>query len=327
MNSRRRAALFAIVSAFSMIFSGAGWSAQPTRIIVGFPAGNATDITARIMAQWLTERLGQQFIVENRPGAGGNIATEAVARAPADGRTLLLIAPSHAVNAALSRIAHRKTRVNALNLGYDFAPVASFVHQPNVMLVHPSVPARTVPEFIAHAKTNPGKISFASAGKGTSIHMATELFKVMVGVDLVHVPYRGGASALADLISGQVQLMFGSISTSVEAVASGGLRLLAVTTARRWESLPETPTIGEFVPGYEMSTWFGLGAPQGTPTGIIERLNLEINAALADPGIKAKLSDLGCAPLPGSSDEFRTLIATETEKWARVIDVAGVIPE
>ena len=312
MKSRRRAALFAIAGACSIMFSAGAWSAQPTRIIVGFPAGNATDIIARIMAQWLTEHLGQPFIVENRPGAGGNIATEAVARAPADGRTLLLIAPSHAVNAALAR---------------NFAPVAAFVRQPNVMLVHPSVPATTIPELIAHAKANPGRINFASAGKGTSIHMATELFKLMAGVDLVHVPYRGGASALADLIGGQVQLMFGSISTSIEAVAGGRLRLLAVTTARRWESLPEVPAIGEFVPGYEMSTWFGLGAPPGTPADIVARLNLAINAALADPSIKAKLADLGCAPLPGSADEFAALIVAETEKWAKVVDAAGISAE
>jgi tripartite-type tricarboxylate transporter receptor subunit TctC len=292
---------------------------QPVRIIVGFAAGSATDITARLMAQRLSERLGQQFVVENRPGAGGNIGTEAVAKAPSDGHTLLLVAPSHAINATLYE-----------KLNYDFnrdiVPVATILHQPNVMVVNPSVPAQTVPEFIAYAKANPGKINFASGGKGSSNHLAGELFKMMTDIDIVHVPYRGGGPALTDLIGGQVQVFFGAPSTSIEAIRAGKLRLLAVSTASRWEGLPDVPTVGEFVPGYDVVTWFGFGAPRNTPAAIVNKLNKEINTALADPKIMARISDMGASPFAGSPADFGKLIADETEKWAKVVKFAGIKP-
>ncbi len=295
------------------------YPSRPVRIVVGVAAGSANDILARLIGQWLSDRLGQPFIIENRPGAATNIATEAVVRAPADGYTLLMFAPSSAINATL---------YNKLNFVFvrDIAPVASLVRQTQVMLVHPSVPARTVSEFIAHAKANPGRINMASSGNGTSLHIAGELFKMMAGVDLAHVPYRGGAPALTDLLAGQVQVMFPVPSSSIEYIRQGTLRPLAVTTATRWEALPNIPTVGEFVPGYEASTWFGIGAPRNTPADIIEKLNKEINAGLVDRKIKARIDDLGGGAFASSPNEFGKLIADETEKWAKVVKFAGITP-
>ena len=288
--------------------------------IVGFAAGGAPDILARLMGQWLSERLGQPFVIENRPGAGSNIATEAVVRAPPDGYTLLLVSPANAINATL----YDKLNFNFIR---DIAPVAGIIREPHVMVVNPSVPAKTVPEFIAYAKANPGKLNMASAGNGTAAHVAGELFKMMTGVDMVHVPYRGAAPALTDLLGGQVQVMFAAMPASIEYIRAGKLRALAVTTATRSEALPDIPTVGEFVPGYEASAWFGVGAPKNTPAEIIDKLNKEINAALADPKIKARLADLGGTVLPGSPADFGKLIADETEKWGKVIRAANIKPE
>jgi tripartite-type tricarboxylate transporter receptor subunit TctC len=290
---------------------------RPVRIIVGTAAGGGNDIVARLIGQWLSERLGQQFVIENRPGAGTNIGTEAVVRAPPDGYTLLLVGPPHAVNATL----YEKLNYNFLR---DIAPVASISRELNVMAVHPSFPAKTVPEFIAYAKANPGKINMASAGNGTGPHVTGELFKMMAGVNIVHVPYRGTAPGLADLLGGQVQVMFPSVPSSVEHIRAGKLRALAVTTAMRSEALPDIPTMGDFVPGYEASSVYGLGAPRDTPAEIIDKLNKEINAALADPKMKAQLADLGGTVLPGSPADFGKLLADETEKWAKVIKFAGI---
>jgi tripartite-type tricarboxylate transporter receptor subunit TctC len=305
--------------AVSRIARAQAYPTRPVRIVVGFPPGGA-DITARLIGQWLSERLGQQFIIENRPGAGTNIATEAVARAPSDGYTLLLCFTANAINATLY------DRLN-FNFIRDIAPVAGLVRVPNVMAVNPSVPAGTVPEFIAYAKANPGKINMASTGNGTSTHLTGELFKAMTGVDMIHVPYRGGAPALTDLLAGQVQVMFDSLNNSVEHIRAGRLRALAVTTSTRSEALPNIPTIGDFVPGFEASSWIGVGAPSGTPPELVGKLNREINAGLASPGIKARLADLGGTPLVGSPADFGKLIAEETEKWAKVIRAANIKPE
>jgi tripartite-type tricarboxylate transporter receptor subunit TctC len=296
------------------------YPSRPARIVVGLAPGGANDIIARLMGQWLSERLGQPFIIENRPGAATNIATEAVVRAPADGCTLLLVSGAHTVNATL----YDKLSFNFIR---DIAPVAGIVRLPNLMLVNPSVPAKTVPEFIAYAKANPGKINMASPGIGTQPHLAGELFNIMAGLNLVHVPYRGGAPALTDLISGQVQVMFLSPAASIEYIRSGRLRALAVTAETRWEGLPDLPTVVEFVPGYESSNWFGVGAPKATPAEIVDQLNKEINAALADPKMKARLADLGGTVLPGSPADFGKLIADEIEKWAKVIKFTGIKPE
>jgi tripartite-type tricarboxylate transporter receptor subunit TctC len=292
------------------------YPARPVRLIVGFPPGGAADITARLMAQWLSEHLGQQFVVENRPGAGTNIGTEAVVRAAPDGYMLLLVSVANTVNATL---------YERLNFDFirDIAPVAGIIRGPLVMEVHPSVPARTVPEFIAFTRANPGKINMASAGNGTPGHMSGELFKMMAGVDLVHVPYRGGAPALTDLLSGQVQVIFDNLPTSIEYIRAGKLRPLAVTTATRSDMLPELPTVSEFVPGYEVSSWFGVGAPKATPAEIVETLNKEINAALADPKVKTRIADLSSVPLAMTPADFAKLIAAETEKWAKVIKFSG----
>ena len=296
------------------------YPAHPVRIVVGFAAGGAPDIAARLLAQWLSERLGQQFIIENRPGAGGNIATEAVLDAPADGYTLLLVAAANTINATLYD-----------NLNYtfirDIAPVAGILRTFYVMEVNPSVPAKTVPEFIAYAKANPGKVNMASAGSGTPQHVAGELFNMMAGVNMLHVPYRGAAPALTDLLGGQVQVMFDNLTSSIEHIRTGKLRALAVTTAVRSEALLDVPTVGDFLPGFEASGLYGLGAPKATPAAIIERLNQEINAGLADPKIKARLADLGGTMLPGSPADFGKLIAEETEKWAKVVKFAGIKPE
>lgn len=295
------------------------YPSRPVRILVGFPPGGTVDIVARLVGQWLQERLGQPFVIENRPGAGGNIATEATVRAPADGHTLLLITPPNVINATLYE------RLN-FNFIRDIAPIASAIRLPNVMQIHPSVPATSVPEFIAYAKAHPGKLSMASAGNGTSGHVSGELFKMRTGVDMVHVPYRGGAAAMTDLISGQVQIMFDNLGNSVEHIKAGRLRALGVTTAARSQMLPETPTVGEFVPGYEASFWNGFGAPRGTPPEIIDTLNREINAALADAKATARIAELGGTVFSFSPADFGTFIAAETEKWAAVVRSAHIKP-
>jgi tripartite-type tricarboxylate transporter receptor subunit TctC len=293
---------------------------RPVRIVAGFPAGSTTDIVARLMGQWLQDRLGQPFIIENRPGAAGNIATEAVVKAPPDGYTLLMVGSSHAINATLYE--NLKFKIDR-----DIAPIGAIVSVPNLMVVNPSVSTKTVPEFIAYAKANPGKLNMASAGNGSSGHLAGELFKMMTGVNLVHVPYRGSPPALTDLLGGQVQVYFAPTPPSIEHVRAGNLRALAVTISKRWEALPGIPTVGEFVPGYEASTWSGLGAPRNTPAEIVDRLNKEIDAGVADPKISAGLGDMGGIVLAGSPADFGKLIAEETEKWAKVIRVADIKPE
>jgi tripartite-type tricarboxylate transporter receptor subunit TctC len=293
---------------------------RPVRIIVGVAAGGASDILARLMGQWLSERLGQPFIIDNRPGAGSNIATEAVVRAPADGYTLLIVGSTQATNAAL----YDKPNFDLIR---DIAPIAGVIRGANVMVVHPSVPANTVPEFIAYAKANPRKLNMASPGSGTGPHLCGELFMMMTGTSMIHVPYRGGGPALTDMLGGQVQVYFPGTVSSIEYIRAGRLRALAVTTATRSDALPDVPTVGEFVPGYEASNWFGLGAPKATPAEIVEKLNKEINAALADPKMKARLADLGGTPLAGSPADFGKLIADETEKWGKVIRSANIKPE
>ena len=310
------AAALPAVSRFARVQA---YPTKPVRMVVGNAAGGAPDIFARLIGQWLSDRLGQPFLVENRPGAATNIATEAVVRAPPDGYTLLLITTTGAINATV----YDKLNFNFIR---DIAPVASVVRLPLIMLVHPSVPVKTVPEFIAYAKANPGKISMASTGIGSPTHMSGELFKMMAGVDMVHVPYRGGTAVLTDLIGGQVQVLFIGTET-IGHIKSGKLRALAVTTATRLDLLPDIPTVAEYLPGYEVSAWFGIGAPRNTPADIIEKLNKEINAALADPNIKARLADLGGTALAGSAADFAKLIAEETEKWAKVIRAANIKAE
>jgi tripartite-type tricarboxylate transporter receptor subunit TctC len=302
----------AALPAVSRIASAQAYPTRPVRIIVGLAAGSSLDILARLMAQWLSQRLGQPFVIENRPGAGTNVATEAVVRSAPDGYTLLAVSPANAINATL----YEKLNFNFIR---DVAPVAGIVREPNVMVVNPSVPAKSVPEFIAYAGTNPGRLSMASAGNGTASHMAGELFKMMAGVNMVHVPYRGGGPALTDLIGGQVQAMFPGTIASIEYIRTGKLRALAVTTATRSEALPDLPTVGDFVPGYEASLMDGVGAPKNTPAEIVDTLNKEINAGLADPKIKARFADLGATVIPGSSADFGKLIAEETQKWAKVV--------
>ncbi len=293
---------------------------RPVRLIIGYPPGGSADITARLLGQWLSERLGQPFVIESRPGASTNIATEAVVRAPPDGYTLLLVAPANAINATL----YEKLNFNFIS---DIAPVAGIIRFPNVMVVNPLVPAKTVPEFIAYAKANPGRLNMASSGNGSTIHVSGELFKMMTGVNMVHVPYRGGAPALTDMISGQVQVMFDNVPTSIEFIRAGKLRALAVTTATRSEVLPDLPTVADFVPGYEASAWYGVGVPKGTPDDIIDKLNKEINAILADPKAKARLADLGASLLAGSPADFGKLVADETEKWGKVVKFSGAKPD
>ena len=296
------------------------YPSRPVRIIVPAPAGGGYDFAARLMSQFLSGRLASSFIVDNRPGAGGNVGTEAVVRAPPDGYTLLLVAAANAINATL----YQKLDFNFIR---DIAPVATIAGAPNVMVVHPSVPARTVPEFIAYAKANPGKLNMASAGNGTTPHVAGELFKMMTGVDMVHVPYRGGGPALTDLLGGQVQVYFGPMPPSIEHIRSGKLWALAVTSPGRSQALPEIAAMSDFVPGYEASQWYGIGVPKNTPSEIIDKLNKEINAGLADPNMKARLADFGRAPLVGSPADFGKLIAEETEKWGKVIRAANIKPE
>jgi len=310
----------AALPALSRIARGQTYPTRPVRLIVGFPAGGPTDITARIMAQYLSERLGQAFIIENRPGAASNVATEAVVRARPDGYTLLEITATNAVNATLYDNL-------AFDLTCDIAPVASIMRTPGVMEVSPVFPAKSVPEFIAYAKANPGGVNMTSGGIGSPGHVAGELFKMMTGVNMLHVPYRGSAPAITDMLGGQVQVMFDSMPSSIEYIRAGKLRALAVTTATRWEGLPDIPTVADFVPGFEASGWYGIGVPKNTPTEISDRLNKEINVGLGDPKMKARLADLGGTVLPGSPTDFGKLIATETEKFAKVVKYAGMRPE
>jgi len=293
------------------------YPARPVHIIVGFAAGGPNDISARIIAQWLSQRLGQSFVIENRPGAGGNIATEFVVRAPPDGYTLLLVPAPAAINATLySNL--------SFNFMRDVAPIGSILSVPEVMVVNPSVPAKTIPEFIAHAKANPGKINMASAGNGTVPHVAGELFRAMAGLDLVRVTYRGGGPALVDLMAGQVQVMFEPTLSTIGHIREGKLRALGVSSVTRSPVLPDVPTVGEFVPGYQATAWFGLGAPKNTPNDVIITLNQELNAGLADAKVKERLAELGGIPMPMSPDEFANFIADETEKWGKVIRAANI---
>jgi tripartite-type tricarboxylate transporter receptor subunit TctC len=296
------------------------YPARPVHVIAGFAAGGGVDITARLIGQWLSERLGQSFVIENRPGADGNIGTEVVVNAPADGYTLLLATVPNAVNATL----YPKLNFNFIR---DIAPVSGIIRVPMVVLVHPSVPARTIPEFIAYAKANPGKVNMASAGTGSAPHMAGELFNAMAGISLVHVPYRGQGPALADLLGGQVQVLFATSPGTADYIRTGKLRALAVTSPSQAEVLRDLPSVGDFVSGYEASQWYGLGAPKRTPVDIIERLNREINAAFSDRNMKARFADIGGEPLAGSPAEFAKLIADETEKWAKVVKFTGLTPQ
>jgi tripartite-type tricarboxylate transporter receptor subunit TctC len=293
------------------------YPSRPVRLIVGFAPGGGNDIVARIMGQWLSERTGQQFIIENRPGAGTNIATEVVINASPDGYTLLLAGLPNAYNAAL----YDKLKFNFIR---DIMPVAGVVRGPLVMAVHPSVPAKTVPEFIAYAKANPGKVNMASSGTGGGGHLAGELFKMMAGVDLVHVPFRGNGPALTALLGAQVELLFPTLASSIAYIKTGKLRALGVTSAMRSEALPDLSTVAEFVPGYEVTAWYGLGAPKGTPAEVIDRINKEVDAGLADPGMKARFADLGDAPMPMTPAAFGKLIADETEKWGKVVKFGGI---
>jgi tripartite-type tricarboxylate transporter receptor subunit TctC len=293
---------------------------RPVRIMVAFAAGGAQDVLARLIGQWLSERLGQPFVIENRPGGGGNIGAEAVIRAPADGYTLLLVGPPNAINATL----YEKLNYNFIR---DIAPVAAISREPNVMVVNPSVPAKTVTEFIAYAKANPGTINMGSSGNGSGPHLAGELFKMMTGLAMIHVPYRGASPALTDLLGGQVQVMFASMPSAIEYIRAGKLRALAVTTAMRSHALPDIPVIGDFVPGYEASSVYGVGAPRNTPPEIINKLNKEIAAGLADPKMKTRLAALGGAPLPASPADFGKLIADETDKWGKVVKLSGAKAE
>ncbi len=325
MKPHRRQVLFLAVSAVaaplvSRLARAQSYPTRPVHLLVGFPPGGPADIFSRLIGQWLSERLGQQFVIENRPGAASNVATEAAARAPADGYTLLQVGPPHAINATL----YDKLNYNFIR---DITPIAGIARSPNVMEVNPSVPAKTVPEFIAYAKANPGKINMASSGNGTVTHVAGELFKMMTGVHMVHVPYRGSTPALTDLLGGQVQVMFENVPSSIEFIRAGKLRPIAVTQAMRSEALPDVPSLGEFLPGYEASSWFGIGAPKNTSAEIIDKLNKEINAGLAHPKLKARIAELGGTVLPGSPADFARLIAEETEKWAKVVKFSGAKPD
>jgi tripartite-type tricarboxylate transporter receptor subunit TctC len=321
---RRRFLHVAAGAAALPIVSRAAWSqaypTRPVRIVVGLSPGGSVDIVTRLMAQWLSERLGQQFIVENRPGAGTNIATEAVVRAPPDGYTLLIVNAANAINATL----YENLKFNVIR---DIALVAGMVRVANVMEVNPAVPAKTVPEFIAYAKANPGKLSFGSGGNGSSLHVVGELFKMMAGIDMVHVPYRGGAPALIDLLGGQIQVMFDTIPQSLDYIRDGKLRALAVTTATHSEVLPDIPAMGDFVPGFEAGSWWGAGVPKNTPVEIVDKLNREINAGLTDAKLKRRLAELGTTPLVFTPAEFSAFVRAETEKWARVVKFSGAKPE
>ena len=314
------AACAAALPAASRFAWAQAYPSRPVRIIVGFAAGGPADIVARLIAQWLSQRLGQPFVVENRTGAATNIAAEAVVRAAPDGYMLLFVTATNAINTTV----YEKL---SFNLSRDIVPVAGLIRAPSVLEVNPSVPAKTVPEFIAYAKANPGKLTMASSGIGTPSHVFGELFKVMTGVNLMHVPYRGAAPAASDLLAGQVQVFFDPMANSIAYIKAGKVRALAITSATRSEALPDVPTVSEFVPGYEASFWFGVGAPKATPAEIVEKLNTEINAGLADPKIKARLADLGGTPLVGSPADFGKLIADEIEKWGKVIRAANIKAE
>jgi tripartite-type tricarboxylate transporter receptor subunit TctC len=316
----RLTASAAALPVFSRVAWAQAYPSRPGRIIVGFAPGGSADILARLIGQWLSERLGQPFVIENRPGAGTTIATEAVVKAPPDGYTLLLVAAA----AVTSALLYDKLNFNLIR---DIAPVASISREPQILALHPSIPTNTVSEFIAYAKANPGKISMASGGNGTPAHIAGELFKMMTGVNMVHVPYRGQAPALTDLIGGQVQVMFVAMASGIEYIRAGKLRSLAVTTTMRSEALPNLPVLGDFVAGYESSAWYGLGAPKHIPSEIVATLNTEINAGLANSTIKARLADLGSTPLVGSATDFGKLIADETEKWGNVIRTLNIKAE
>ena len=310
----------AALPAVSRVARALAYPTRSVRIIVGGPPGGVADIHARLIGQWLSERLGQPFIIENRPGAGSNVATEVVTHAPADGHTLLLVAINNAINATL----YDKLSFNFIR---DIAPVASLIRSPNVMEVNPAVPVKTVPEFIAYAKANPGKLNMASPGNGSVAHIAGEMFKRMAGIEMTHVPYRGAAPAVTDLIAGQVQVAFDPMSSSIVHIKAGKLRALAVTTANRSDVLPDIPTVSDFLPGFEASGWFGIGAPKGTPAEIIDKLNREINAGLDDAKVRARIAELGNTVLAGSPADFGKLIAEETEKWGKVIRAANIKPE
>ena len=314
------AASAAALPAVSRMARAQAYPSRPVRMIVPFGSAGASDIVARVMGQWLSERLGQQFVIENRPGAGGNLGTEAVVRAPPDGYTLVMVGQPNAINATL----YDKLSFSFIS---DVAPVAGVIRFPNVMNVTPSVPAKTVPEFITYAKANPGKINMASPGIGSSPHMIGELFKMMAGVDIIHVPYRSVAAAMTDLISGQVHMMFATTAASVEYVKAGKLRALAVTSAMRAESLPDTPTVDESLRGFEGSSWYGVGAPSNTPLEIISMLNKEINLAFVDPKMRMRFADLGGTVIPGSPHDFGKLIADETQKWGKVVKLVGIKPQ
>ena len=317
----RLTACAAVAMALAAAFAQAQpYPSKPVRMIIGYAPGGSADITGRIMAQALSERLGQSFVIESRPGGGTNIATELVVRAPADGYTLLVVAPANAINASL---------YDKLNYNYarDMLPIAGFIRFPNVMEVNPTVPVKTVTEFITYAKANPGKLNMASSGNGSTIHVSGELFKMMTGVAMTHVPYKGAAPALTDMVGGQVQVMFDNIPTSIEYIKAGRLRALAVTTATRSAVLPDLPTIGDYLPGYEASSWYGLGTPKGTPVEIIEKLNKEVNAILAEPKIKARFADISATVLPGTPADFGKHLADETEKWGKVVRFAGAKPD
>jgi tripartite-type tricarboxylate transporter receptor subunit TctC len=321
--SRRGVMQMAAVAALTTLphlASAQSYPSRPLRIVVGVAAGSPQDILSRLIGQWLSERLGQPVIVENRPGAATNLATEAVVRAPADGYTLLSVAPSSAINATL----YEKLSFNVMR---DLVPVASLVHQAQVVVINPAVPAKTIPEFIAYNKANPRKINLASSGIGTGNHLAGELFNMLAGVEMVHVPYRGAGPAMTDLIGGQVQVMFVAPVVTIEQIAAGKVRALAVTTATRADVMPDLPAVAEFVPGYESSVWFGIMAPKGTPAEIVLRLNREINAGLADPALRGKIDALGGGIAASSPADFGRLIAVETEKWGKVVRFAGIKPE
>ncbi len=311
---------YAAFPAVSRTACAQAYPMRPVRMMLGLSPGGSVDIVTRLIGQWLSQRLGQPFLVENRPGASGDIATEAVVRAPADGYTLLIVLAANAINATL----HDKLKFSPIR---DLAMVAGMVRVPNVMEVHPAVPAKTVPEFIAYAKANPGKLSFASGGNGSSLHVIGELFKMMAGIDMLHVPYRGGAPAMIDLLAGQVQVMFDTIPQGIEYIRDGKLRALAVTTATRSPALPDVPSMGDFVPGFEAGSWWGVAAPKHTPADIIDRLNSAFNAALADPKVRTRLAELGTTPLEFSPAEFGTFVEAETGKWAKVIKFSGAKEE
>ena len=321
MKLKRRQFLQLAAGAAALPITSRGASAQsyparPVRLVIGYTPGGSADLTARLMGQWLSEKLGQSFVIENRPGGGTNIATESVVRATPDGYTLLLVAPANAINATL----YEKLNFDFLR---DMEPVAGIIRFPNVVVVHPSLPINSIPELIAYAKANPGKLNMASSGNGSTIHMSGELFKMLTGINMVHVPYRGGAPALTDMLSGQVQVMFDNIPTCAEHVKSGKLRGLAVTSTTRSEVLPDLPVVADFLPGYEASAWYGIAAPKGTPSEIIERLNKAVNEILADPKAKARFAELGAFLLPGSATDFGKLLANETDKWGKVVKFSG----